>query len=81
MDEIEKENERLVITGYIVILNLLTIIIFPLKYSFGYFVRVDKQKEMTLFSLLVVFSNIYFDPPIADEMDVVIQQHQSEQPI
>jgi hypothetical protein len=77
MDEIEKENERLVITGYIVILNLLTIIIFPLKYSLGYFVRVDKQKEMTLFSLLVVFSNIYFDPPIADEMEVVIQQHQS----
>jgi hypothetical protein len=43
--------------------------------------RVDKQKKTTLFSLLVVFSNIYFDPPIADEMDVVIQQQQSEQPI
>jgi hypothetical protein len=39
---------------------------------------VDKQKKTTLFSLLVVFSNIYFDPSIADEMDVVIQQPQSE---
>jgi hypothetical protein len=39
---------------------------------------VDKQKKTTLFSLLVVFSNIYFDPSIADEMDVVIQQQQSE---
>jgi hypothetical protein len=39
---------------------------------------VKKQKKTTLFSLLVVFSNIYFDPSIADEMDVVIQQQQSE---
>jgi hypothetical protein len=33
---------------------------------------VKKQKKTTLFSLLVVFSNIYFDPPIADEIEVVI---------